>query len=624
MCADDAHGTAVMFAAQKQAVDINEYIDIIRKEHEQDIRSYNISLDNFYTTHSSENQQLVKLIFSRLQQSGLIFEKTVEQLFDEQEQIFLADRYVKGTCPKCQAKDQYGDNCEVCGASYSARDLKDAYSVLSSSKPVLKTSKHYFLDVNQEKAFLQEWVASGVVNKEIANKLLEWFGAPLHPWDISRDAPYFGIPIPGEESKYFYVWLDAPIGYLASFENYLQQHSSSSALAWLAQEGAEMYHFIGKDIAYFHTLFWGTMLKNSQLPLPKRVFVHGFLTIEGEKMSKSRGTFITASKLREAMQPDPLRYYFASRLSSRAEEINFEVQELVNLYNSDIVGKFVNLLSRSAKILANYADLQVLPESSLEPLLDYTQLSNSLAEHYESAHYSKLVKDVMAATGSCNAYIDRIKPWEYKDKADKLPAIQACSYAIHAVAKLAVFLKPICPDLCVAVFSYLGKNLEWQDVICMQPGFSLQEYTPLARRLDAKKLRQQLLASEPKNEPAKNSSVTIQGKLEDNLVNIDEFKKMQIVVVEVVSALRVDGSNKLLELVVKDDSRNYRVFSGIAEFYPPETLVGKKLLFLRNLQPRKMRFGTSEGMLLALENESGSRVNVVEVGSGCQVGDILC
>lgn len=486
---NDAHGTPIMLSAQKQGITPEELIRHVNQAHAKDFNQFLISFDNFYTTHSDENRELASLIYKRLRDNGDIEQREISQAYDEEKAMFLPDRFIKGDCPRCNAEDQYGDSCEVCGATYAPTELKNAKSVLSGSTPVEKQSLHYFFKLDKYSDYLQNWITSGRLQPQIANKLKEWFDVGLQQWDISRDAPYFGFEIPDAPGKYFYVWLDAPIGYMASHQNLCNQHQTSMSFesVWSNDSQAELYHFIGKDIVYFHTLFWPAMLHGSQFRTPSAVFVHGFVTINGEKMSKSRGTFITAEQYLQHLNPECLRYYYAAKLSAQVEDIDLNLEDFMLRVNSDLVGKVVNIASRCAGFIAKKFDGMLSAElhnPELQKILG--DRANSIADDYENLHYSKAVRDIMHLADLVNQYIDQYKPWALAKEDGKMDEVQAiCSQGINAFRILMVYLKPILPAMAESAEDFLNiEPMSWQDSQSALLSHRINTFKPLMQRID--------------------------------------------------------------------------------------------------------------------------------------------
>ena len=652
VCADDAHGTAIMLKAEANGVTPEEQIASVKASHEADFSKFLINFDNYHSTHSEENKHFSELIYRRLNDAGHISTKDVEQLFDPEKQLFLADRFVKGTCPECDSPDQYGDNCEVCGTTYDATDLKDPHSTLSNATPVLKTSKHYFFDLPEFEQFLQDWTRSdNRLQTSVANKLQEWFEAGLASWDISRDAPYFGFQIPDtpsdEPDKYFYVWLDAPVGYMASFKNLCDKRAGTDQALdfdrYWAQENehkTEVYHFIGKDIVYFHALFWPAMLAGSELRTPTGVFAHGFLMVNGEKMSKSRGTFIKAETYAEHLHPEYLRYYFASKLSDKVEDINLDLEDFMQKVNSDLVGKVVNIASRSAGFLVKKYDgmlSEVCVESEL--LEDITKTGDEIAAAYENREFSRAMRLIMQCADKANEYIDAKKPWSLAKLEGTEQEVQdVCSVAINIFRQLMVYLAPVLPELTNNAKEFLNlKDLSFASRNEWLLGHKINKFKPLMQRIEEKDIEAMVedskasltqadapAATESSKPAAKEKApVTNADAEQTDYIGIEDFAKVEMKVAHVLECNHVEGADKLLQFTLdvgEDKPRN--VFSGIRKFYEPEQLINKKVICVTNLAPRKMKFGVSEGMVLST-GEPKTALTVVTLPDACVVGDVL-
>ena len=605
VCGDDAHGTPIMLRAEKLGLSPEELIGRIKEEHEQDLKDFNIALDNFHTTHSEENKRFASEIYQRLVKKNDISKRTIKQAFDPIKGLFLPDRYVKGECPKCGTKDQYGDNCEACGATYSPTELKNPVSAISGATPIEKESEHYFFCLDHYEAFLKAWTHENHLQPEIAKKLEEWFKSGLAQWDISRDAPYFGFEIPDAPGKYFYVWLDAPIGYMASFENFCQKKPEISFDEyWQKDSQTELCHFIGKDIVYFHALFWPAILKSSDFRTPTQIFAHGFLTVNGQKMSKSRGTFILARTYLDRFNPEYLRYYFATKLNASIEDIDFQYEDFTQRVNADLVGKLVNIASRTANFIQQSFQ-GLLSESCSEPDLYQTFVAagQSIEAYYEGRDYSRVVREIMKLADSANRYIDDKKPWILVKNPETNKEAQAvCSVGLNLFRVLMIYLKPILPDLAAKVEDLLNTTLEWQARATPLLNHTVKPFTPLLQRIELKEV---IAMSEDSKEalsivdslPLKTSALS-----EDPIretITLEDFAKIDLRVAKVIEAETVPDAHKLVKLVLDLDGEIRHVFSGIKEAYDPETLIGKQVVLVANLAPRKMRFGISEGMILA-------------------------
>ncbi len=613
VCADDAHGTAIMLRAEANGVTPEAQIASVKAEHEKSFAGFLINFDNYHSTHSSENEQFSSEIYQKLAQKGYIFTKDVEQLFDTEKGLFLADRFVKGECPKCGAKDQYGDNCEVCSSTYNATELINPYSTLSQSTPVVKSSKHYFFDLPQFNDFLKAWTTSdNRLQSSIANKLGEWFESGLAPWDISRDAPYFGFKIPDtpsdEPDKYFYVWLDAPVGYMASFKNLCDKQGIDFDEYFKKDSQTELYHFIGKDIVYFHALFWPAMLDGAGYRTPTGINAHGFLMVNGEKMSKSRGTFIKADTYLEHLHPEYLRYYFASKLSSSVEDINLDLDDFMQKVNSDLVGKVVNIASRSAGFIhKNHGG--VLSDNCAEPelLAKAIAIGDDIAQAYNDREFSRAMRLTMSVADMANEYIDTKKPWALNKEDGKQQEVQdVCTVALNLFRQIMVYLAPVLPDLSQNAKAFLNiDSLDFDSRHTPLLGHTINPFKPLMNRIDKDKIDAMVNASKENLTPAAEPQKGSQKPSADTAhISIDDFAKAEMTVAYVMACNKVEGADKLLQFsldVGEETPRN--VFSGIAKFYAPETLVGKKVVCVTNLAPRKMKFGMSEGMILSAEKD---------------------
>ena len=618
MCADDAHGTAIMLTAEKNGITSEEQIARVRAEHEADFAGFNIGFDNYHSTHSPENQALSELIYNRLKANGHIAEREIIQAFDPEKQLFLADRYIKGTCPKCKTPDQYGDNCEACGATYSPMDLLDAKSAISGAAPVAKASKHLFFKLPEFTAFLKDWTRAGHLQPEVANKLAEWLDSGLQEWDISRDAPYFGFEIPGEPGKYFYVWLDAPIGYLASFKHYCERTGVDFNHYWQEGSSAEVYHFIGKDIINFHALFWPAMLHSANFRSPTQVFAHGFLTVDGKKMSKSRGTFINARTYLDHLNPEYLRYYYATKLTGSVDDIDLNLEDFVARVNSDLVGKLVNIASRTAKFVTKAGGR--LPEHNPNPALwqQFVSANSVIANLYEAREFGKAMREIMALADAANEYIAEMPPWALaKDPANANQVQEVCSLGINCFAALMQFLKPVLPQTALAAETFLGTHLAWGDALTYLTGHGINEFTPLMTRIDTNAVDAMVNASKEAAPPSPANPWLEKDPIAPQ-ITFDDFAKIDLRIAKIVNAEHVDGAEKLLRLTLDIGEPRY-VFAGIKSAYAPETLIGKHTVMVANLAPRKMKFGMSEGMVLAA-GPGGKELYILEPHNGAQPG----
>ena len=632
VCADDAHGTPIMLRAEKEGVTPQALIDAMRAEHMQDFSGFLIDHHQYHSTHSEENRYWTGDMYQRLVESGHILRKTISQLYDPEKELFLPDRFVKGTCPKCQAKDQYGDNCEVCGTTYSPTDLLAPYSVLSGATPVLRDSEHFFFDLPRFASFLQQWLKNAHIQEAMRNKLAEWFTAGLQPWDISRDAPYWGFEIPGETGKYFYVWVDAPVGYMAAFQALCARHDLNFADFWHADSSAELYHFIGKDIAYFHMLFWPAMLEGAGYRKPSGVFCHGFLTVNGEKMSKSRGTFIKASTYLKHLRPEYLRYYFASKLSASVEDIDLNLEDFRLKVNSDLVGKLVNLASRCAPFLDKHFDGRLadkLPDMKL--FQTFADKGEMLADCYEQREYSTAMREIMHLADLANEYIDAQKPWvKVKDEATRASVQGIASVGINAFRQLMIYLQPVLPQVAEAAQTFLQVPVfAWADSKHPLLAHALAPFTPMMQRVEEAQTLAMVAASKedlqeeaalgkktPSTDSARQDTAAAEA---DNWIGIDDFAKLDLRIARVLSCETIEGSDKLLKFRLDVGELGEReVLSGIKAYYQPQELIGRMVVYVANLAPRKMRFGTSTGMILSAS--AGDELHVLAPGDEVRAG----
>jgi len=636
VCASDAHGTPIMLKARQEGVEPEALVERYAAEQRRDFADFDISFDNFHTTHSEENREVTYDIYRRLDAAGHIRRESIVQAYDEQAKMFLPDRYVRGTCPRCGTQDQYGDSCESCGATYTPADLVNPVSVVSGTAPVQRESEHLFFRLGDFEAILREWTGSGRLQPAVTAKLGEWFDAGLRDWDISRDAPYFGFEIPGERDKYFYVWLDAPIGYLGSLLNYCRRTGRDFGEYWRADSESEVYHFIGKDIVYFHTLFWPAVLTGAGYRPPTSVFAHGFLTVNGLKMSKSRGTLIAARTWLEHLPAEYLRYYYASRLGPGVDDLDLNLDDFVAKANADIVGKLVNIASRCAGFITRGFDGRLAPELP-EPALhaEFVAAAESLAEAYEGRDLARVVRDVMQLADRANLYIDQHKPWLMaKDPARSSEVQGVCTQGINLFRLLVLYLKPVMPRLAAAAERFLGlPDQAWSDAATPLVGCAIGPYQPLATRVDASAVQALLAASAESLKPAgaptaaaATAPQAVAGQVAaadappPPTATIDEFARIDLRIARIVEASTVEGADKLLRLVVDLGETGRRtVFAGIRQAYDPEQLVGRLTVVVANLAPRKMRFGTSEGMVLAA-GPGGSDVFLLSADAGAEPG----
>src|SRR4051812_1382144 len=678
VCADDCHGAPIMLKAEAEGVSPEDLIAKMFETHKRDYQRFGISFDNFHTTHSEENRELSSAIFLALQKNGFIETKTIEQFFDPVKKMFLPDRYIKGECPKCATKDQYGDSCENCGAVYAPTDLKNPYSVLTGAKPVLKKSEHFFFKLSDPRCveFLRTWTQDGKLQPEVSNKVLEWLDGGLNDWDITRDAPYFGIEIPDAPGKYFYVWLDAPIGYLASLKNFLEKKGQDFN-KYLADKNVEQVHFIGKDIIYFHTLFWPAMLKFSERKVPDNVFVHGFLQLSGEKMSKSRGVSVSPQKYIElGLNPEWVRYYLAAKLNARVEDLDFNPDDFLARVNSDLVGKYVNIASRAVgfitkrfngklseeplsagrelkhKMRGSLAAPEADDDQAPSILFEMRSFADAIAADYDARDFSKAIRQVMFLADRVNQYVDEQKPWEIAKEAGQDAALQwFCTLYLELFRILTIYLKPVLPRMAEEVeqFLELPKPLTWEDVATpLKPGHKVQPYRHLVSRIDPKQIDQLLEpADAPKPEaaapaPAKAAAAvkpaaapaatdTEDFRLEPveppkppvippvgDTISIDDFAKLDLRIARIVDAELIADADKLLKLTLDIGVEQRTVFAGIRAAYNPKDLVGRLTVMVANLAPRKMRFGESQGMVLAAGD--GNSIYLLSPESGAMPG----
>ncbi len=636
VCADDAHGTAIMLRAEANGISPEAQIANVQKEHERDFAGFGISFDHYDSTHSDTNQARSEYIYVQNREAGNIAVRPVTQLFDPEKQMFLSDRFIKGTCPKCKAADQYGDSCEVCGTTYNATELIDPRSTLSGATPVEKSSDHYFFKLPNFSQYLQKWTRDeGRLPVSIANKLDEWFEAGLSDWDISRDAPYFGFEIPDAPNKYFYVWVDAPIGYMSSFENYIKARRPELSFDdyWKKDSQNEVYHFIGKDIVYFHALFWPAMLDGAGYRTPTGLFVNGFLTVNGQKMSKSRGTFIKAETYLQHLNPEYLRYYFASKLSDKVEDSDLNLDDFIQKVNSDLVGKVVNIASRCAKFInTNFNNTLSAQCVESELVQGFIDAGDSIAKAYEDREFSAAIREIMALADRANQYIDEKKPWALaKQQGNEQLVHEVCSVGINLFRQLALYLSPVLPELASEAQSFLNlQSFDFASRKTVLTNHVIAQFQPLMQRVDKKAVdamvdasKDSLAVEAPKAEKKaekKAESKSEKTAEEGGIITIDDFVKIDLRIAQVLDATTVEGSDKLLQLTLDvGEAEPRNVFSGIRGQYQPEDLKGKLVVMVANLVPRKMRFGISNGMVLAAGNGEG--VWVISPESGAKAGD---
>jgi methionyl-tRNA synthetase len=625
ICADDAHGTPIMLRARKEGIEATELIDRMWQEHNADFKDFFVEYDNFYTTHSPENEAISSEIYLALKAAGDIDTKTIEQAYDESAGMFLPDRFIKGTCPNCKTDDQYGDNCEACGATYSTDEIINPVSALSGEKPTSKETEHFFFKLKNHQAMLEEWVRSGTLQEGIANKISEWFEAGLQDWDISRDAPYFGFEIPDAPGKYFYVWLDAPIGYMASHKNYCERVGEDYDAFWSKNSETELYHFIGKDIAYFHTLFWPAMLAGAGKRLPNGVYAHGFLTVDGTKMSKSRGTFIKARTYLNHLSPEYLRYYYAAKLSNGIDDIDLNLEDFVQRVNSDLVGKLVNIASRCSGFINKRFDNQ-LADKLYDPELfsQFTNASEAIAERFDAREYSAAIRQIMTFADKANQFVDEHKPWVLIKEADKLDEVQAvCTQGLNLYRILISWLQPVLPQLAADSGAFLNTDLSLFPDSNTEAllNHEINKFKPLMTRIEPESIEK--MTEETKLDVAAEIAPAPTGPLADDPINdeinYDDFAKVDLRIAKIIKAEHVDGADKLLQLTLDIGGETRNVFTGIKSAYDPADLEGNLTVMVANLAPRKMRFGLSEGMVLAA-GPGGSDIYVLSPDDGAQPG----
>lgn len=635
VCADDAHGTPIMLRAQAEGITPEQLIEKSSQEHQADFAGFNIGFDHYHSTNSPENEELAGYIYTQLKDKGHISRKTITQFYDPEKSMFLPDRFIKGTCPKCKAEDQYGDNCEVCGATYSPTELLNPKSAVSGATPVEKETDHLFFELSHFEDMLKEWTHKGHLQTQISNKLDEWFQAGLRGWDISRDAPYFGFQIPGETDKYFYVWLDAPVGYIASFKAYCAKSGLNFDDYWAKDSDAEVYHFIGKDIIYFHALFWPAMLSGAGFRTPDAIYAHGFLTVDGQKMSKSRGTFIMARTYLDHLNPEYLRYYFAAKLNSRIDDIDLNLEDFVQRVNSDLVGKVVNIASRCAGFVMKKFDGKLANSWSADAQAIYQGLANEaemIAELYEKREYGQAMREIMALADRANEYIAETAPWVLaKEEGKEVELHESVSVGINLFRVLMTYLAPVIPATAEKAREFLKLDgWNWSDVQQPLMGHSINPFNALLTRLemdqvqkmlDASKKTLQTAAPKKAEKPAEKTqqagSVSYDPLMEE--IEITDFGKIDLRIAKIVNAEAVPEADKLLKLTLDIGFEQRQVFAGIKSAYEPEQLIGKLTVMVANLKPRKMRFGMSEGMVLAA-GPGGKDLFVLSPDEGAQPG----
>ena len=621
VCADDAHGTPVMLKAQELGITPEQMVAQTRAEHHQDLLDFHIDYDNYYVTHSEENKQLCETVYNKLFDKGYISTRTISQLYDPEKQMFLPDRFVRGTCPNCGAEDQYGDSCDVCSATYSPAEMKNPRSVVSGAEPVLKDSEHYFFDLPKFEGMLKEWLYSGAVQQEVANKLSEWFEQGIQQWDISRDAPYFGFEIPNAPNKFFYVWVDAPVGYMASFLNFCNSNDIDFDDFWYEDKGTELYHFIGKDITYFHCLFWPAMLEGAGYRKPTGVNVHGFITVNGAKMSKSRGTFIKGRTYLEHLNPEYLRYYYASKLNDAVTDIDLNFEDFAQKVNSDLVGKVVNIASRCASFITKRFDGKLSETCSNDALLqEFIDASDVIAECFEARQYHKAVREIMGLADKANQYIDAQAPWvSIKDESKQQHTHDVCSLGINCFRILVTYLKPVLPELAEKAELFLNDELNWQSADKPLRNHAINKFKPMMQRIEMDKINAMIEDSkETIAQPAQQEKPRTTDPIADT-IQFDDFAKVDLRIALIAKAEHVEGADKLLRLELDIGDETRQVFAGIKSAYQPEDLEGKHTVMVANLAPRKMRFGLSEGMVLAA-GPGGEDLYILEPHAGAKPG----
>ncbi|MEI6227180.1 MAG: methionine--tRNA ligase [Methylophilaceae bacterium] len=629
VCADDTHGTPIMLRAEKEGITPEALIESVHQEHAADFAEFLVNFDNYYSTNAPENKALSQSIYKKLKAAGKIATKTIEQFYDPVKNMFLPDRFIKGECPKCHAKDQYGDSCEVCGATYNPTELINAYSAVSGAAPIRKETEHYFFKLSECEDFLKEWTRSGTLQGEAANKMGEWFESGLNDWDISRDAPYFGFEIPDAPGKYFYVWLDAPIGYMASFMNLCAKQGLDFDEYWQADATTELYHFIGKDILYFHALFWPATLEFSGHRKPTKIFSHGFLTVNGEKMSKSRGTFITArSYLDHIKNPEYLRYYYAAKLNSSMEDIDLSLDDFVARVNSDLVGKYINIASRTAGFINKRFAGKLQSAADNMEVAEIKSAASLIASAYEAREYGKAIREIMRLADIANGYVADKAPWVMaKQEGQDAELQQVCSAALEMFRLLTLYLKPVLPKLALEIEQFLNiPALTWQSVdLSLVEGHGINAYEHLITRIEPTLIAAMTEANKENLTATAQVSAPVLAPIAPVLadaeyISIDDFAKVDLRIAKIVNAEHVEGAEKLLKLTLDiGEATTRQVFAGIKSAYDPATLVGRLTVMVANLAPRKMKFGMSEGMVLAASDERGGPF-ILSPDAGAQFG----
>jgi len=636
VCADDTHGTPIMLSAQKQGITPEALIEKSHKDHKRDFDGFGIEFDNFHSTHSPENKHYTENIYNELLAKGHIAKKTINQLFDPEKEMFLPDRFVKGDCPKCGSADQYGDNCDVCGATYSPTELKNPQSAVSGSTPILRESEHFFVKLQHFESMLRDWLKSGV-SQQMRNKLHEWLDAGLQDWDISRDAPYFGYQIPNEPNKFFYVWLDAPIGYMASFK-YLCDKTVGLEFDdfWGEDNQTELYHFVGKDIINFHCLFWPACLSAGGYRTPTAVFAHGFLMVNGTKMSKSKGTFIKASTYLEHLNPEYLRYYFAAKLSSKIDDFDLNLEDFVQRVNTDLVNKYVNIASRCAKLIQRTGGVLHSEIDQPKLLKEFQEAATIIQNDFENRDYGKASKIIMGLADKANIYIDDKAPWVLAKTEETVDdALKVCSMGINLFRILSIYLKPVLPELVSRVEVFLNSRpLSWPDLFAPLTSHKLNQFQPLLKRVEMKQVEAMIDSSvesvetnnkKPQIKTSRNSDAKNNKSSQQKTdavkpeIQFEDFDKIDLRLAKIIAAKHVEGADKLLQLTLDLGEEQKQVFAGIKSAYSPDDLVGKLTVMVANLAPRKMRFGISEGMVLAA-GPGGKDIWLLNPDAGAKAG----
>ena len=625
VCADDAHGTPIMLKARSDGIEPVQLIEEILSAHQRDFAGFDIQFDFYHTTHSEENRYFSETIYSRLNEAGYITRRVIRQAYDPDAKMFLPDRFIRGECPRCGSPDQYGDSCESCGATYSPGDLKNPISAISGATPIERESEHHFFRLPDFETMLKAWIGSGHLQPEVVNKLAEWFDSGLRDWDISRDEPYFGFEIPGYPNKYFYVWLDAPIGYLASFKALCNSENLDFDAYWKPDSKTELYHFVGKDILYFHALFWPAVLQGANFRTPTSVFVHGFLTVNGEKMSKSRGTFIKADTYLRHLDPDYLRYYFAAKLNNRVEDLDLSSEDFIQRVNSDLVGKVVNIASRCAgfinKRFSNEIGDQLDDPALFKKAVD---AGPSISQAYDNREFSRAIREIMGVADEANQYVNNRQPWIVAKQAGSDAELQAiCCQGLNLFRLLITWLSPVTPSLAQRSSSFLCCDIsepgQWSNLSQPLLNHRISEYQHLLTRINPKDVEQMIADSIEPESPVTKSHLSDEPIRPE--ITIDDFSKIDLRIAKVVDAQTVEGADKLIELQLDLDGQSRTVFAGIKNAYNPETLIGRHVVLVANLAPRKMRFGTSEGMILAASGiDDASGIFVIEPDSGAEPG----